>query len=178
MTASVISITSKYLHSPVWDEQNTSGGNILPRGCHRSSGSRCQTSYHSGQPTGSPVLDLPFKTEKHLIKFIFCFLLIFRMRSYTKWKRKIRNHNLSLNHLPATAYICFVTFLSNNLCCFTFLMDGNNHDKAKHFSTRTIFCLRLTNCCSSWERMLVRWAPCMRHSRSAESQPFLWGKNL
>lgn len=35
--------------------------------------------------------------------------------------------------------------------------------------------LRFINCCSSWEVMLTRWAPCMRHSLSAASQLFLWG---
>lgn len=40
------------------------------------------------------------------------------------------------------------------------------------------FNLRLTNFCSSWEKMLLRWAPCMRHSLSAASQFLLWGKYL
>lgn len=44
---------------------------ISPKGCHQSSGSRCQTSYHSDQSTGSRVQDLPYREKSNTAENVF-----------------------------------------------------------------------------------------------------------
>lgn len=49
---------------------------ISPKGCHQSSGSRCQTSYRSDQSTGSRVQDLPYRGKSNTAKNVFSVALL------------------------------------------------------------------------------------------------------
>lgn len=149
---------------------------ISPKGCHQSSGSRCQTSYRSDQSTGSRVQDLPYRGKSNMAENVFSVALLPFFGQFSHGK--LLETQIAIQFWRQESQQRIRNCINITMCCNLILSEVLTLNPFLHYSSlipNTTSDLRFINCCSSWEVMLTRWAPCMRHSLSAASQLFLWG---
>lgn len=76
---------------------------ISPKGCHQSSGSRCQTSYRSDQSTGSRVQDLPYRGKSNTAQNVFSVALLPFFGQFSHAKLLENRDNNSILEARSTA---------------------------------------------------------------------------
>lgn len=129
---------------------------ISPKGCRQSSGSRCQTSYHSDRSTGSLVQDLPYRGKSNTLgMFLLLHWCPFLDSSVMGrfWKTEIA---IKFCRQESRRRIC--NCINITLYCNLAASDGSTQTAFPHswMIPNVVPDLRFMNCCSSWEVMLTR----------------------
>lgn len=124
-----LAFSSKYLHClcAMLVEAKICEKATLPWCCRQSSGSHCQTSYHSGRSTGSPVQDLPYRVEWNTADYVCLspqYVLFGTVQLRCTMKREIAIAFPMSESLQCRSIYCKTTFvhLIENFCLFNLIM--------------------------------------------------------